>query len=432
MKINRNYLIRSLLVLVFVGILFQENGNAQGVWYQDSSGGYKSEQFAPRAGATALVVNGKIWVIGFDSLQIFDPITHLWSTPVSANSYIPSYGYQDAGNILIQGTACEVGGKIYHLGGYSYGSIGHLVPNSFHMLDTSTLTWSEPQTFGHFIPRQGLMSAVVNGTIYAIGGNIDTNLLGASGDLSTFQVFDTGTMTWSTPTTTGSLIPGEGQTACVVDGKIYVIGGAQYDSNSISATSNQVFDPSTNTWGTISSKGMFLRWYPSICALNGKIYLIGGQILGDSGGSGGADGTQLDIQIYDPMSDTWSTPTTMGTFNGVFDASIAVVNGKIYVLGGDDGDISNVVQVFTPDSLESGVALAQNPTTTLRVFPNPASGALQIRGVQSGEIHLFDLMGRERMNTTSDGTSTTLDVSSLPPGMYFVSDGSSETKFVKE
>jgi hypothetical protein len=57
---------------------------------------------------------------------------------------------------------------------------------------------------------------------------------------------------------------------------------------------------------------------------------------------------------------------------------------------------------------------------------------LQIMGAQSGEVHLFDLMGRERMSATMDGANTTLDVSSLPPGLYFVSDGRSQVKFVKE
>jgi hypothetical protein len=84
-----------------------------------------------------------------------------------------------------------------------------------------------------------------------------------------------------------------------------------------------------------------------------------------------------------------------------------------------------------------GVGAVPNVSANLRVFPNPASGELQILGGQSGEVHLFDLMGRERMNAAiivgdSKNGSATLDVSMLPPGMYFVSDGHSVVKFVKQ
>jgi hypothetical protein len=84
-----------------------------------------------------------------------------------------------------------------------------------------------------------------------------------------------------------------------------------------------------------------------------------------------------------------------------------------------------------------GVSVVPNASANLRVYPNPATDQLQIMGVQSGVVHLFDLMGRERMNAAiivgdSKNSSATLDVSSLSPGMYFVSDGHSEVKFVKE
>jgi hypothetical protein len=75
-----------------------------------------------------------------------------------------------------------------------------------------------------------------------------------------------------------------------------------------------------------------------------------------------------------------------------------------------------------------GISTLENSHTTLQVFPNPASGELQILGGQSGDFHLFDLMGRERMNAVTDGTTTTLDVSSLEPGMYFLREGNESAK----
>jgi hypothetical protein len=64
----------------------------------------------------------------------------------------------------------------------------------------------------------------------------------------------------------------------------------------------------------------------------------------------------------------------------------------------------------------------------IRVHPNPATNQIQILGEQSGGVHLFDLMGRERMNATMDGTSATLDVSHLEAGMYFLRLGNESAK----
>ncbi len=76
----------------------------------------------------------------------------------------------------------------------------------------------------------------------------------------------------------------------------------------------------------------------------------------------------------------------------------------------------------------AGVPEPEPFPATLSVFPNPASSILQIIGEQAGEVHLFDLMGRERMSALTDGATTTLDVSSLEPGMYFLREGNESAK----
>jgi photosystem II stability/assembly factor-like uncharacterized protein len=115
--------------------------------------------------------------------------------------------------------------------------------------------------------------------------------------------------------------------------------------------------------------------------------------------------------------------------------SLAIHDNYLFAGTVDSGVWRTSLSDFNP-SVVAGNG-ATNFANILRVFPNPASGVLQIMSGQSGEVHLFDLMGRERMNATiiagdSKSGSATLDISSLPPGMYFVSDGHSQTKFVKE
>ena len=76
----------------------------------------------------------------------------------------------------------------------------------------------------------------------------------------------------------------------------------------------------------------------------------------------------------------------------------------------------------------SSVGEADNMSNGIKVFPNPAIDELQILGGQAGTIHLFDLMGRERMNANDDGTGATLDVSRLESGIYFLREGNQSAK----
>ncbi len=76
----------------------------------------------------------------------------------------------------------------------------------------------------------------------------------------------------------------------------------------------------------------------------------------------------------------------------------------------------------------SSVAEISNTNSGIRIFPNPATDALQILGGQAGTVHLFDLMGRERMNANDDGMGAMLDVSRLESGTYFLRLGNQSTK----
>jgi N-acetylneuraminic acid mutarotase len=449
---------QSLLFLAVLVLFFHVDTRAQGSWVQISNSVASGDTGAvfPRDWGTALTLNDRIWVLGFDSLQIFDPAMNTWLTPVNGSSYIPEAlylfgniypGEPDGDNINdFPGSECAVNGVIYSFGGFR-DSDYIFVEDRLHMLDTLTLTWSEPKTFGHFTPRAGLMSAVVNNKIYAIGGDVDTNFSG-SPVYNTLEVFDPATNTWSTPLTSGTLIPAKGQCACALNGKIYIFGGAQLGSNSLDLAPNQVFDLANNTWSLISSKGMFGRWYASACALNGKIYLVGGQSIGpDTTGSwfidtalagSGNDGTQQYIQIYDPTTDNWFTPYTTGTFDGVFRAQTTVANGKIYVIGGDNGEVTNEVQVFTPGSER---VIEPNDFEALSLSPNPTSGFITIRGGAESVLYVSvaNVLGIEVAGSGDREPGSgeiSLDLSKLPPGTYFVRittpEGMVMRKVVKE
>lgn len=70
-------------------------------------------------------------------------------------------------------------------------------------------------------------------------------------------------------------------------------------------------------------------------------------------------------------------------------------------------------------------------TTNISIYPNPATSTITVTGID-GTVVIYDIMGKKIKTThTSDG-SATIDVSSLPNGIYVIHAGTTSTKFVKQ
>src|SRR3990172_2867734 len=89
-----------------------------------------------------------------------------------------------------------------------------------------------------------------------------------------------------------------GACACVVENKIYVIGG--YSTASGDFAVNEVYDPSTDTW-QIKSPLPQRRGWPSCAVVNGIIYVIGG----------GYPTATKRVDAYDPATNTWTRKADM-------------------------------------------------------------------------------------------------------------------------
>jgi hypothetical protein len=125
-------------------------------------------------------------------------------------------------------------------------------------------------------------------------------------------------------------------------------------------------------------------------------------------------------------SKSWIAENSGLTDSNVF--SLTSFGGFLFA-----GTDSGVFRRSLSDFNQSGVAenAHANSDDNLHIFPNPSTDELQILGGQAGTIHLFDIMGRERMSATMTGegaSPTTLDVSSLESGIYFLRVGNQSTK----
>jgi hypothetical protein len=129
---------------------------------------------------------------------------------------------------------------------------------------------------------------------------------------------------------------------------------------------------------------------------------------------------------------TWNiVPMSLDTDVGLSTNSVAVTsqNEAIAAIGGDGLGVilrgSAAPAIVSPSvALDDGV----------QIYPDPASETLNITSAEAGStIHLLDILGREVLHETVPASRLlTLDVSLLPTGLYYISDGITREKFVKE
>ena len=150
-------------------------------------------------------------------------------------------------------------------------------------------------------------------------------------------------------------------------------------------------------------------------------------------------GNSVDFSIH-KVSSTISTPLNLGTAifqpNGSALASswvtlpnlVLIASGETISLciGQNEDSHWSVKTLGT-----SGVASVQVPTCRLYIYPNPGMEEVTIfsAGVHHVHFTITDPLGR---SYAVPQRGNVLDISSLPSGIYFVSDGFSGEKFVKE
>jgi N-acetylneuraminic acid mutarotase len=165
--------------------------------------------------------------------------------------------------------------------------------------------------------RLEFSSATLNGLIYIIGGRDATALITPKPVVSTVEIYNPATDTW----TTGPSLPVAcaNQMTVTVNGKIYAIGGS---GEALEIDVVQEFDPLTQKW-TLKSNMPDERASAAVSVNNGLVYISGGK---------GA-GFQLNSLLwYNPVADEWNAGSPMSQSRE--GSGAATINGQILVYGG--------------------------------------------------------------------------------------------------
>ncbi|MCS6862214.1 MAG: hypothetical protein NZT92_18065, partial [Abditibacteriales bacterium] len=162
--------------------------------------------------------------------------------------------------------AVVVGGKIYVVGGCS-SPVSQQFYNAVATMEEynpATDTWRQLRPMS--MPRVGPAVAALRGKIYVFGG-FNRNTWSAN---SSVEIYDIATNTWSAGAPMPT--PRSWMRAVVLNDKIYVLGGVGYGY----LGDVEVYDPSTNTWLPRAASFSPERYLHAAVAYNGRIYIIGG------------------------------------------------------------------------------------------------------------------------------------------------------------
>lgn len=211
--------------------------------------------------------------------------------------------------------------------------------------------------------RTGFGVAVIDGKIYAIGG-YNGNYL------RTNEIYDTETDTWTTKKPMPT--PRSGGAVAVYQNKIYMFGGTiglpSIPPNFSGA--NEVYDPLTDTWENKTELPKPRAGFRAN-VVNDQIYLISG-----------LDNPFLPLSISDetlvyfPSNDSWTTKAPIPTPARSY--ASAVVDKKIYILGGSDPSLNimyNLTQIYDTetDTWSYGASI---PTTLILAAAGATTGEM--------------------------------------------------------
>ena len=164
--------------------------------------------------------------------------------------------------------------------------------------------------------------AEANGKIYVMGGYPPE--MGPNRTKSTVQIYDIAGDRWSL----GPQLPQPNNhgMAAAVNGKIYMIGGQTTDDQNGATAVNTVYelDPAGGTW--VEKAKMPTARSGGVAVVHaGKVYVAGGRVPRGN-----------DFAVYDPAADKWEElPPLPSQRNHITGAAI---NGRIHIVGGRLGN----------------------------------------------------------------------------------------------
>jgi N-acetylneuraminic acid mutarotase len=230
----------------------------------------------------------------------------------------------------------------------------------------------------------------------ALGGSwqLDVRAAFAQGKLlfakDALQAFGELLGSWSSAASMATARSGH-TTTLLGNGKVLVTWGSQIPGDARGALSSaELYDPVTNTWSSAGSMATARNGHTATLLNNGKVLVTGG-----SNDSGGSLLVLSSAELYNPVTDTWSSAGSMATARFIHTATL-LGNGKVLVTGGRNnsgGSVSDLssAEIYDPESntwssAGSIAAVRAGHTATLLTNGKVLVGGNDV----SAELELYD------------------------------------------
>jgi len=202
-------------------------------------------------------------------------------------------------------------------------------------------------------------------------------VVGASGTILVAR--QPGSLVWNTSTTAlpTALAFAAGVTG--QDGRIYIFGGVDNNSNDLSTT--YIYNPATNSWAKGASMPRATQGARAVLLPNGSIAVLGGgRGCSDTDCS---DGTVYNgVPVYSPKTNRWSWFTPMHSPRYLLAA--ALFQGKLYAIGGSSSGALASAEVYDFASTRwSWAASLPSPCTAIEAVVDSTSTSMAVECDQS-------------------------------------------------
>jgi hypothetical protein len=345
------------------------------------------EYIGPTTGTSSYVVDDVSLIAGGACATPSIPPSATPSIPPSATptpsvcppSWSAGPNFPAVAVLRAPGTYFPANGRFYSIGGRSSDLAGSDFTNPFEYNPGTNAWTTKPSVLPDGLVNNmacGVLTVSGTDQIYCVGGSQATIVGTASRVFSYNPATDTFTVLAAGDNWPGSqsntFLPGG---FAVVGNKLYIIG--TFNATAPAVVTNQVwqFDPTA----AVGSKWLaranlpVARAYVPAASIGGFIYTAGGSDLDP----GGLLIDTTDSFKYDPVADAWTTITSIPRATG--ETRAVVMNGKMWVLGG--GRVApnpgNQVDIYDPVANTWSVGL---PFDTLgrRNFPADSDGTSRI------------------------------------------------------
>lgn len=267
----------------------------------------------------AAVIGDRIYVPGGISasrsvmagMSVYDVAAGVWSTGPAMPEPRHHHG------------VAAVDGKLYVIGGYS-SLEPHWGPwpvaGSVFEFDPESRVWTTKRSMP--LPVAAAAVAAYDGRIYVFGG------VASERERDETYIYDPATDSWSG----GQSMPTarEHVAAVVLDSAIFVIAGRRFESTNVGAV--EVYSPESDSWRTAATISPTSGH--GVAVMEGRIYVFGGENLGTGSMSARA-------WEYDPGADSWQRVADLPSAR--HGAPAVGLGDRIHVIGGHGTGLENLV-----------------------------------------------------------------------------------------